>query len=146
MDISKSEKTITNPQEQVILMCRQFLTSYLLDPVKDEEVKSEMIKRLFKLTPDIKSVSILVEVDGKKYPQTYALKYRRSDYPQLYIWRKRVLSRDSYACKRCGSTRNLHVHHIDRWVDALPKRFDVDNGVTLCVKCHKLVHKNHLSF
>ena len=38
---------------------------------------------------------------------------------------------------RCGYKRALNAHHIIRWADAPHLRFDEDNGITLCWKCHK---------
>jgi 5-methylcytosine-specific restriction endonuclease McrA len=53
------------------------------------------------------------------------------------IWRSAVLERDNYTCQMCGDKNCcLHGHHI------LPKRdypelvYEVDNGITLCKKCH----------
>ena len=43
-------------------------------------------------------------------------------------------------CESCGSTKNLHAHHI------LPKSkfphliHDINNGKCLCKKCHRIVH------
>jgi hypothetical protein len=66
----------------------------------------------------------------------------RTEYVQ---WRKSVFSRDSYKCmnKLCtsGSSR-LHAHHILSWKDHPDKRYDVANGVTVCVPCHKLIHSS----
>lgn len=35
---------------------------------------------------------------------------------------------------------NLNAHHIERWSEAPDLRFDVDNGVSLCVTCHAQRH------
>ena len=56
-------------------------------------------------------------------------------------WKKQVLIRDSYTCKRCGSKENLVVHHIEKFSENKKLRFDVNNGITLCQKCHKEVHE-----
>lgn len=57
-------------------------------------------------------------------------------------WRKQVLQRDSFTCQKCGTTsKKLHAHHIKRFAKDIANRFNVANGVTLCVDCHKLVHK-----
>lgn len=51
--------------------------------------------------------------------------------------RTQVLKRDNYRCVNCGQTgTELHVHHI------IPKSEggtdELDNLVTLCVKCHSV--------
>jgi 5-methylcytosine-specific restriction endonuclease McrA len=65
----------------------------------------------------------------------------RRDYddPIYAEWRKRVFSRDKHKCQmpKCGYKRALNAHHIVRWSDAAYLRFDINNGITLCWKCHK---------
>ena len=56
-------------------------------------------------------------------------------------WRMSVLERDNYTCQRCGAINtNFNVHHISHWATDITKRYDVDNGITLCMDCHKLIH------
>ena len=56
-------------------------------------------------------------------------------------WRTGVLKRDNYTCTKCGKTSNLEVHHIKRFADYKELRHDIDNGITLCEKCHKELHR-----
>ena len=56
-------------------------------------------------------------------------------------WREQVLKRDSYTCQRCGNTTEiLHAHHIKDVVHYPDLIFDVNNGLTLCSKCHAKEH------
>jgi 5-methylcytosine-specific restriction endonuclease McrA len=52
--------------------------------------------------------------------------------------REEVLKRDGYRCVRCGSTEELHVHHI------LERRkggeHKLGNLITLCRRCHQKEH------
>ncbi len=52
------------------------------------------------------------------------------------IWRKKVLERDNYECVKCGSKNTLHCHHLIPWKEDNSKRFEIDNGQTLCASCH----------
>jgi len=56
-------------------------------------------------------------------------------------WRKEVWKRDNYSCVYCGSNKNLNAHHIL----SVSKHFDfalfINNGITLCVSCHKAEHQ-----
>lgn len=61
------------------------------------------------------------------------------------IWREKVYEKDNYTCVACGDNRggNLNAHHLyshNRYID---KRYDVNNGVTLCEACHKAFHDKY---
>ena len=53
-----------------------------------------------------------------------------------------VLKRDGYTCIRCQSKRvdDLVVHHINGYHWDEGSRTEIDNGATLCEKCHKEFH------
>ena len=56
---------------------------------------------------------------------------------------KGVYERDNYTCQICGDDkgRNLNAHHLNGYNWYKEGRTDVNNGITLCDKCHKLFHK-----
>lgn len=70
------------------------------------------------------------------------------------MWFKDVLYKDNYVCQRCGSGGYLEAHHlvpiskiINHYnlftineVKQCDLLFDIDNGITLCLKCHTWVH------
>ena len=39
----------------------------------------------------------------------------------------------------CNAKRQLQAHHIRKWSSASILRYDINNGITLCRKCHKEV-------
>jgi gas vesicle protein len=56
-------------------------------------------------------------------------------------WMTEVFIRDKYTCQHCGQIGGkLNSHHILRWSAHKDKRFDVSNGLTLCVDCHRKEH------
>ena len=57
-------------------------------------------------------------------------------------WRKQVYERDNYTCQCCGDNRghNLNAHHLNSHNWDKENRTNVDNGITLCEKCHKEFH------
>lgn len=61
--------------------------------------------------------------------------------PEYAIWRKAVFERDKFTCQQCGETKGgLNAHHIKGWAKHPEARFDIDNGITLCVNCHQKKH------
>jgi predicted HNH restriction endonuclease len=57
-----------------------------------------------------------------------------------------VLKRDDSTCQMCGVSygpmpgHSLHVHHIN----LIREDNYSTNLITLCVKCHRLIHKNEI--
>jgi 5-methylcytosine-specific restriction endonuclease McrA len=45
-------------------------------------------------------------------------------------------------CKYCGSEYDVHAHHIIPWKLCEEKRFDLENGITLCRSCHSKTERN----
>lgn len=63
--------------------------------------------------------------------------------PKVRIWRNKVYKRDNYTCQVCGNKRNkkLNAHHIYSWHSYPKLRHVTNNGITLCVSCHKKFHQ-----
>ena len=55
-------------------------------------------------------------------------------------WSRMVRHRDK-KCTECNSFNDLHAHHIKAYKDFKELRYDVNNGITLCGKCHRKHHK-----
>lgn len=55
------------------------------------------------------------------------------------LWREAVFKRDNYMCIWGGKAHgyNLHADHIKPFCLYPELRFAIDNGRTLCIKCHK---------
>jgi 5-methylcytosine-specific restriction endonuclease McrA len=66
---------------------------------------------------------------------------RNYDDPAYEDFRKRVLKRDKKKCQMpgCGYSKKLQVHHIRKWSSASSLRYEISNGITLCVNCHKSI-------
>lgn len=59
----------------------------------------------------------------------------------MKIWRNRVFIRDNYTCQCCGKVGgDMNAHHLDGYHWCKDGRTDIDNGVTLCKKCHDDFH------
>jgi 5-methylcytosine-specific restriction endonuclease McrA len=56
-------------------------------------------------------------------------------------WSLSVKNRDNYTCKRCNKNEEIdkikvQAHHIKEYHKYPEYRYKLDNGVTLCEKCH----------
>jgi hypothetical protein len=97
---------------------------------------------------------------GSKHPNWKGgitpLKKQIRDLLQYKAWTLSVYERDNFTCKICQQHGNqLEAHHkkpfaqilIDNNITSIKQAlecnelWDVDNGVTLCLKCHKKEHK-----
>jgi 5-methylcytosine-specific restriction endonuclease McrA len=60
------------------------------------------------------------------------------------LWRESCMARDNWTCQKCGKQGGyLEVHHIKNFADYPELRFAIDNGITLCKKCHLEFHKQY---
>lgn len=61
------------------------------------------------------------------------------------FWRREVFKRDKFTCQVCGDRKggNLNAHHLNSYNWDKDNRTNIDNGVTLCEKCHMYFHSNY---
>ena len=69
-----------------------------------------------------------------------AIKRRIKQTPEYYQWRKAVLERDKEICQTCDTPNSKEAHHILSIKEYPLLIFDVNNGLTQCVDCHKKIH------
>jgi len=75
---------------------------------------------------------------GKK-PRTYHLRHRDKHGNAFdREWREAAFKRDHYICQECGQRgRKLQAHHIKPYKLFPELKYELSNGITLCVECHK---------
>ena len=65
-------------------------------------------------------------------------------YPEYKKWRKDVYKRDKYTCQICGQISGiLNAHHLEGYANNIELRTKLENGITLCKKCHKNFHHQY---
>ena len=58
-------------------------------------------------------------------------------------WIGAVKLRDEFKCRRCGSNERLNAHHIIPICSEPDLAFDINNGISLCEKCHIEFHSKY---
>ncbi|KKN08636.1 hypothetical protein LCGC14_1054770 [marine sediment metagenome] len=79
----------------------------------------------------------------KKHLETNSKIFNMTSNEYMYAvnsWSKTIKSLDNYMCKSCNSMKNIMAHHLCPKSDFPELSLDLDNGVTLCKKCHTVVH------
>ena len=61
---------------------------------------------------------------------------------EFRLWREAVFIKDNWTCQKCDKYNGEHhPHHIKNFAEYPELRFAIDNGITLCEKCHREFHK-----
>ena len=59
-------------------------------------------------------------------------------------WKKAVYIQYNHTCNDCGKNHcKINAHHIKPAKDFPELRYDVQNGICLCVECHKRRHSSN---
>lgn len=86
----------------------------------------------------------LAEERNRVSPPSTGVLNRRIRYSKkMDDWRRAVFERDNYTCQECGARNGrgkaviLNADHIKPFAYYPELRFDLANGRTLCVECHR---------
>ena len=110
-----------------------------------EETKKKM--SLSKIGKKPKNLSFIQKMPNKNFPtgskhsnwkggiSLEGQKLRSS--PIYTLWRINIIKRDDFTCLNCGKRGGLlEANHIYSFADYPQLRLDLNNGITLCKKCH----------
>lgn len=71
---------------------------------------------------------------GRKTDERKLIRHRI----EYKTWRTSVFERDDYTCQECGERGGeLNADHIKPWSLYEELRYSIENGRTLCVRCHR---------
>lgn len=133
-------------------------TRYWLGKKRDPELIKKMTeKRIEKLTGRKRPLAERIAM-SKRAPRGKSHHWWKggvSDENELdrrtleyKFWREKVFTRDKWTCQKCrhrnkrGVRKSLNAHHIKPFSKNKKLRTDVNNGITLCEDCHRIIHKN----
>lgn len=58
-------------------------------------------------------------------------------------WRRQVYQRDNFICQGCGEddVSKIRPHHLKQMTKYPELAYEVDNGITSCIKCHPIMER-----
>ena len=75
----------------------------------------------------------------KKYGDMFNMNSNEYSWA-IQSWSKTIKKRDRRKCKICNSAKNINAHHIFQKNIYPQLSLNINNGVTLCKKCHGKTH------
>ena len=134
--LKSSSKTIAGAY--VFSLCGQILKNDVMGYVFDCD--GGFIKYAMNV---LEEYGMIIRKDTEIIVDPFWLDVHDRASPEYKTWRLAVFKRDGFRCRGCGSREKLCAHHIIYWRDTKDNRdlrYDVNNGITLCVKCHLEAH------
>lgn len=103
----------------------------ICEPVASDDAQPDFYKKIWREQDERRQLRLETQ---KREVEYYS--YLHSD--EYRAKRFQALKRGGYRCQKCGTARNLRVHHIS--YATLGTDAEMDDLVTLCDKCHEEVH------
>lgn len=117
---------------------------HYIEPTQEIEYDEKLTLEAYIREAIRRVVDMVNTREQHKYYQEYienaAEMYR--EYLNTEHYKKKRLLRlklDDYRCQRCGTGKNLQVHHIN--YDRLGYPEEIEDMITLCNHCHEYVHE-----
>lgn len=121
-------------KEELITLNDSNYARYLLKGCNDTYLKTSFFLNNHDMIPNLNKIKHF-----NFFPYYFIPEENRSRVEGISKWTKDVIKRDG-TCVKCGSRHRLEAHHINGYADYPHGRTDVNNGATLCHKCHKKYH------
>ena len=142
MSLAQKGKTVSEETKSKISLARKGFRHL------EESKRKISLSHTGKHLSDDTKKKIGAAVKGTKNPNwnptlTDEDRQHKRQYTAYHEWRLAVYERDSYTCRKCGNKKSspLNAHHIEGYSFNKELRTEVENGITLCVPCHKYFHR-----
>lgn len=126
---------------------KEFRTPEGLEKAKEHLRKLALeSKGVSKDTSHLRDYQFKKDIDpwnkGKAGEYRLGFRSNKINRGKWHKWRLEVFTRDKFICQDCGENRKdkLRAHHLLSRHDYPELKFDVDNGITVCVRCHGKRH------
>lgn len=155
---TKGFLNVTNKSDEQKHYATEQLIKYSKEKLKDRiTCICEICKNEYKITKCVKELGtrfcsnkckyyFLFNTKPENHPRWLGGKSQENQIGRSSLeyveWRINVFRHDFFTCQKCKQKgKKLNAHHINSWIDYIDMRYDVNNGITLCIECHKLLHK-----
>lgn len=130
--------------------------NYKIFVINEIEKINNDINYIFSKTDNCLANAVLIMYKHYKKSNIIINSIYNNDYTKKFVnnkirssneyknWRNNVFERDNYTCQKCFNVGGkLNAHHIKHFSKHIELRFNVNNGITLCLNCHKEIHRNN---
>lgn len=113
---------------------------------KETEVRSSYLKNSQTVSCGCYHKERIKGINNPNFKPKLTIKQRNETRNFLYgnsqhKFRKEVLKVNGFTCDICKSKKQIVAHHLDSYNSSKHNRFDSNNGVALCLDCHKKFHR-----
>jgi len=108
-------------------------------------VKEEVIKNTVNIPQDtiFEDTDYSNNLNNLPAPPTPLLKLKIRNTTKYLNWRLSILKRDNFTCQIChasvkeNKSLRLEVHHAKAFDEICKELWNVNNGISICYRCHK---------
>jgi hypothetical protein len=116
--------------------------SYWIGKPRPKETKDKISKILRGKVFSKERREKMLKYKGEERKE-YLAEVKAKNTPEYIKWRTEVLKKNDRKCYVCDEERKgrMQAHHLTSYIYDKKNRYDVNNGVPLCKKCHNIVHR-----
>jgi hypothetical protein len=151
--LSRSQRDLRIGTEVTLCLVREVVSSTDIELHRYEEPRKRLKAEINRETNHYKILNKSQPVTTRRMTEAESDYYSSLPTPEWAAyrgkdhigWSLEVRRRDNFTCQKCGVHKQigLHAHHIEAYNTAVELRNDINNGITLCRKCHRDFHATY---